>query len=126
MAHEGERLFSDFPLERPLGICLERMHHEIDTIDPDQLLSTSIEDWCEYLVSKWSIDMPHLKEDEIFLDDPKDVPIDISRNPDYGAYGEPRPVYKKGTSIIYHVPFDGNGHYFTTRPTTITDDRRIG
>lgn len=92
---------------------LQRAHltAEIDHLDGDRLLNTSVEDLCDYLEKKYRVEVPVLHEDEIVVDQ-HETQMEMN---DYG-----RRIRVKGTAIEFSVPFDGDKEVFKIRPTAYT------
>jgi hypothetical protein len=86
-----------------------RLVAEIQHLPEHQVLNTSIDDLCDYLVKKYSVDVAVLDEAGIHIDR-HDTQID-SRD----IFGDPFVV--SGTTIDVIIPFTGDGAAFRIRPT---------
>ena len=96
------------------------LEKEIASMDGDQLLNTSVDDLCTYLLDKYSItDVPELKREDIVVDQ-REAQIDVSRDPMRFIRDPSRPFYIPGTEIEYSIPFDGDRGIFEVQPTTHT------
>lgn len=97
----------------------QKLKAEVASIDGDRLLNTSVDDLCDYLVEKYSIDIPTLRRDEI-LADQRETQIDVRNMPNsfarYTGYAAPVP----GIEVEILVPFDGDGSVFKIQPTSWT------
>lgn len=94
------------------------MLEEINQIDENRLLNTSIEDLCDYFEDKYKIEVPVILDDHICIDD-GETKIDVSHNQRYyfpSRNGQP--VYIDGSRITFHVPFEGDSGLFKIHPST--------
>ena len=71
---------------------------EIDGLEGNRLLNTSVGDLCDYLEKKYRIDVPVLEEDRIVADQ-KETQLDVSRDPNRFIRDRTRPSYVTGTMI---------------------------
>jgi hypothetical protein len=85
---------------------------EIQHLSEHQVLNTSIDDLCDYLVKKYSIDVPVLDEAGIHIDrhDTQTNSADI--------FGDRFVV--SGTTIDVIIPFAGEAEAFGIRPTAFS------
>ena len=95
------------------------LQSEIDAIDGDRLLNTSVDDLCDFFEEKFRIDIPELHEDQIVADQ-EETQIDVSQDPMRYIRDTSRPFYVAGTLIEVTVPFSGESEAFAIRPTTYT------
>ena len=92
---------------------------EIEAMDGERLLNTSVEDLSEYFEKKYWVDVPVLRIDDIVADQ-NETQIDVSHDPDRYIRDRSRPFHIKGTAIEVTVPFDGDGEVFKIQPTSYT------
>lgn len=97
----------------------QKLFDEIDRIDGNRLLNTSVDDLCSYLVDKYQIDVPVLHEDQIAADQ-KEAQIDVSRDPFRDVRDRSRPFRITGTAVEVIVPFSGEAEAFKIQPSTYT------
>ncbi|RMF92142.1 MAG: hypothetical protein D6734_12940, partial [Candidatus Schekmanbacteria bacterium] len=90
--------------------------------DSNYILNVSEEDFCQYLVSKYSLKPPKIYEDKIYVYSKKEVDIDVSRDPRRAIFDRNRQFYVKGVQIIIAVPFEGDGELFQYQPSTFTSN----
>lgn len=93
---------------------------EIEERDSNYILNVSEQDFCQYLISKYSLEPPVVHESEINAYPPTEVEIDVSHEPRRFIPDRSRPFYLKGVSVTIAVPFDGNGELFQYKPSTFT------
>lgn len=92
---------------------------EIDDIDGNRLLNTSVEDLCDYFEQKYRIDIPVLHEDRIVADQ-REMQIDVSQDQMRYIRDRSRPFHVPGTLVEITVPFTGDAEAFRIQPTTYT------
>ena len=95
------------------------LQSEIDDIDGNRLLNTSVDDLCAYFEDKFRIDIPELHEDQIVADQ-QETQIDVSQDPMRFIRDRSRPFHVAGTLIEVTVPFSGESEAFAIQPTTYT------
>jgi len=114
---EGKKLFSEFDLIDVLKSREQRMFEEINSIDGNRLLNSSIEDLCSYFINKYMIEVPQLKEDKINAGQHEEkVKVSKDRRPSIEDQSEP--FYVLRTVINYYIPFEGDPELFQYRPLT--------
>ncbi len=92
---------------------------EIDGIDGDRLLNTSVDDLCDYFEKKYKIEVPTLRPEDIVADQ-RETKIDVSSDPRRYFSNSGQPFYVNGTTVEISVPFEGDGGAFKLQPTTYT------
>ena len=98
---------------------LAAMRDEIDAIDGNRLLNTSVGDLCEFFVQKYRIDVPTLHEAAITADQ-REAKVDVSGDYRRLILDRSRPAYVRGAVIEIDIPFDGDAGMFNIRPSTYT------
>ena len=95
------------------------LQSEIDSMDGNRLLNTSVDDLCDYFEDKFRIDIPKLDEDQIVADQ-RETHIDVSQDPMRDVWDRSRPFHVAGTLVEVTVPFSGDSEAFRIQPTTYT------
>lgn len=95
----------------------KEMAKEIDGINADRLLNTSVDDLCDYFEKKYKIEVPTLRPDNIVADQ-RETKIDVSGDPRRYFSNPGQPFYVSGTTVEISVPFEGDGEVFKVQPTT--------
>ena len=95
------------------------LQSEIDAIDGNRLLNTSVDDLCDFFGEKFRIDVPELHEDQIVADQ-QETQIDVSQDSMRFIRDRSRPFHVAGTLVEVMVPFSGEPEAFTIQPTTYT------
>ncbi len=95
------------------------LQSEIDKIDSNRLLNSSVDDLCDYFEEKFRVDVPVLDEDQIVVDQ-RETEIDVSHDQMRWIRDRSRPFYIAATLVEVTIPFSGDRGAFTIRPTTYT------
>lgn len=96
----------------------DRLLREIDSQEENYILNVNIDDYAAHIESKYKIDTPSLKFDDVSLDSvEKDIPS--SRFPQYDFIGIGEKYYRKEV-FIYHIPYTGNVNILQYRPNPLT------
>lgn len=93
----------------------QQMVAEIEKVDPDRLLNTSVDDVAEYFANKYKIDVPALDEENLVVDQ-REKQIDVSRDPSRWISDRSRPFYITGSEIEVEIPFTGEAEAFKIQP----------
>lgn len=98
-----------------------RLAEEVENIDSNRLLNTSVEDLCNYFGEKYRVVVPTLHMEEIVADQ-RETKIDVSGDPLHSmlSFGRGGPRLVPGTMVEISVPFDGDAEVFNIQPTTYT------
>jgi hypothetical protein len=97
----------------------QRLLEEINALDGNRLLNSSVDDLCDYFEKKYRVDVPVLRLDEIVADQ-HETGIDVSQDPNRFIRDRSRPFHLSGTTVEVEVPFDGDAEAFKVQPTTYT------
>ncbi len=90
---------------------------EIDKIESNRFLNTSIDDLCDFLKKKYLVEIPVLLDNEI-LADQFETQSDVSHDPMRLIRNRDQSVNIPGTKIEITVPFKCDPLAFLIRPTT--------
>lgn len=97
----------------------QQMVAEIEKVDPDRLLNTSVDDLALYFYEKYKIDVPVLDEENLVVDQ-REKQIDVSRDPSRHITDRSRPFYITGSEIEVEIPFTGEAEAFKIQPNPYT------
>ena len=97
----------------------QQMVAEIEKVDPDRLLNTSVDDLALYFSEKYKIDVPVLDEENLVVDQ-REKQIDVSRDPNRYITDRSRPFYITGSEIEVEIPFTGEAEAFKIQPNPYT------
>jgi hypothetical protein len=117
MSPRDDVLFCQHSLGDVLRAQEQTMFKEIDSIEGNRLLNTTVDDLCDYFEQRYKIEAPLLREDEITVDQ-NEVQVDVSHDRGRDIFDRGRPFYLKGTSVSFFVPFDGEEDCFKFQPST--------
>ncbi|HET7395401.1 MAG TPA: hypothetical protein VFK12_03070 [Gammaproteobacteria bacterium] len=92
---------------------------EVDRVDPDRLLNTSVEDLTTYFAEKFQIDVPVLDPENLVVDQ-SEKQIDVSHDPMRMIMDRSRPFLVGGSEIEVEVPFTGEAEAFKIQPNPFT------
>lgn len=96
------------------------LKREVEKLDSNYILTISEEDFCQYLITKYSLRPPEIHEDKIYVYDQKEVDVDVSKDPMRAIFDRSKPFYIKGVQVTVAVPFEGDGELFQYQPSTFT------
>ena len=99
----------------------QAMLKEIDAVEGNRLLNTSVDDLCRYIEKKYTINVPSLNRDGIVVDQ-HEAKIDVSHDPRRFILDRRRPIYVDGTAIEVVVPFTGDAEMFSVQPSRFTSN----
>ena len=108
----------DQDLRTYMGTRKDQLRAEVESADPDYLLTVSEADYGGYLRDKYGLSAPEILVDRIYQHEPKDINIDVSRDPMRRAFGRGGPASVKGTSVTISLPFEGDGDLFRYQPSS--------
>ena len=114
--HELTLFFNDGDLGATLDAYREKMRQEVDAASEDYLLNTDIDEWVDYLVSEYSIEVPVLDRDGMEVEDQGETNVDVSHQYMQRAIADPsQPAYVKGRALLLRIPFSGEKAIFQLR-----------
>ncbi|RLB02440.1 MAG: hypothetical protein DRG59_12690, partial [Deltaproteobacteria bacterium] len=96
------------------------LKREVEKLDSNYILTISEEDFCQYLITKYSLRPPEIHEDKIYVYDQKEVVVDVSKDPMRAIFDRSKPFYIKGVQVTVAVPFEGDGELFQYKPSRST------
>jgi hypothetical protein len=115
----ADLLFNKFDLRLVIEHHGRELRSEVDNIEANRLLNTSVNDRAEYLIQKYLLDAPELVETDIEVDH-SETKIDVSQDPMRFVSDRSRPAYVPGTEVMFFVPFTGDPDLLQCRPSTFS------
>ena len=112
-------LFHKFELRAALEERDGKLTRSVEAVPAAEILSRSPDDMAEELRDTFRIDLPVLRESDIQASQ-EETQVDVSRDPQRFILDRSRPFYLPGTTVSFHVPFDGDPELFGARPSTYT------
>jgi hypothetical protein len=97
----------------------QEMRKEIEGVDANRLLNTSVDDLARYFAEKYQIDVPVLDVDNITVDE-REKKIDVSRDPMRMILDRSCPFYITGSEVEVEIPFTGETEAFKIQPNPYT------
>jgi hypothetical protein len=97
------------------------MAAEIENVDADRLLNTSVEDLSGYFAAKFKIDVPVLDVENLVVAQ-REKKIDVSRDPMRMILDRSRPFYVTGNEIEVELPFTGEAEVFKIQPSSYSSN----
>lgn len=97
----------------------EQMRAEIEDVDPDRLLNSSVDDLSQFFAEKFKINVPQLDIDSLVVDQ-HEKQIDVSRDLMRTIMDRSRPFFVTGSEIEVEVPFSGDTEAFKIQPNPYT------
>ena len=97
----------------------QQMADEIERIDGDRLLNTSVEDLVAYFVKKFEIDVPTLDLGNLVVDQ-REKQIDVSGDQLRFLADHDGPFFVAGAEVKVEIPFKGDAGAFRVRPNPFT------
>ncbi len=97
----------------------QQMGEEIEHMDAERLLNTSVDDLAQFFAEKYKITVPSLDLGNLVVD-PCEKQIDVSRDPMRPIRDRSRPFYITGMEIEVKVPFTGDAEAFKIQPNPYT------
>jgi hypothetical protein len=117
--HDGEWLFSGGRLRDGLEEWARALASEIEKASEDHALHADEDAWVQALASRYSVATPRLRDDQVWMDPPEEVKVDVRY--DYGRRAimdMSRPALVAGTRNVVHIPFEGDADVFKLSPST--------
>lgn len=110
-------LFNDGRMRVFLQQRESRLFSEIESQDEKYILNIDPQEFKKYLIKKYQLTAPTLKEADIYVDKSEEE-VDVSQDRGRVVFDRNRPVYVKGMKVFYHIPFDGNPELFKYQTST--------
>jgi hypothetical protein len=95
------------------------MAAEIEGVDANRLLNTSVEDLAIFFSEKFKVNVPLLDVENLTVDQ-REKQIDVSRDQMRMITDRSRPFYITGTEVEVEVPFTGEAEAFKIQPNPYT------
>ncbi len=117
VSHRNELLFNEIDFRTLLEEMKVGLKTEIASLSRDLLLNGSEDKLYAYFVDRYCPSVAVLHDELKRVHPPQDIKIDVRGRFDYAVSEEEEPVLVKGTLITIEIPFDGDGQYFSLRPS---------
>jgi hypothetical protein len=97
---------------------------EILSFDAQRILTSSLEDLCDYFAQKYALQVPQLQREHVVADQ-REREIDVSSD-SRRYWRSPGPHYVRGTEVSLTIPFSGDPEFFKIRPGTFSINPPLG
>jgi hypothetical protein len=100
----------------------KKMREAVDAESEENLKQADVDEWASSLAHHFAVACPILKTDDVWMDAPKDVKIDVSRYPGryFSDYASNLARNYPGYRTVVHVPFEGDAGVFQLRTSSFT------
>jgi hypothetical protein len=98
----------------------ETVKKKIQAIPPNTLLGASEHDLLERLVEEFRLNVPIVREDDIYIAQSGETQVDVSGDPMRRMYDRGQPFYVAGNKTVIAIPFSGDEGFFSIRPQTFS------
>ena len=112
-------LFHRFELRAALEELDNKLTQSVEAVSASEILSRSPDHLAEELCQAFRIDPPVLRESAIQASQ-KETQVDVSQDPRRFISDRSVPFHLPGTTVSFHVPFDGDPELFGARPSSFT------
>lgn len=100
----------------------KKMRKTVDAEPEESLKQADADEWAAALAHHFAVACPELKLDDVWMEPPKDVKIDVSRDPGryFSDYASDLARHFPGYRSVVHVPFKGGAGVFKLRTNSFT------
>jgi len=112
------KLFYEDSMHNYLENLKQEVSSFIDNISKKDILNTNEDEYYEYLISKFKIENILIDEKEVYTDEPEEIKIDVSQDPNRDIINRSKPFPVKGSLIKVHIPYKGLKELFKVRPSS--------
>lgn len=111
-------LFSSYEIFTVIQAQTERLKKRVQSISPNVLLNASEHDLVQSLVEELRLNVPVIKDGDIYIAHSGEAQVDVSRDPRRLLMDRSGPFYVPGSKTVIAVPFEGEAEFFKVRPNT--------
>lgn len=97
----------------------QQMRQEIEGVDANRLLNSSVDDLARFFADKYQIAVPELDIANTTVDE-REKQIDVSRDPMRMIHDRSRPFHITGSEVEVETPFTGEAEAFKIQPNPYT------
>jgi hypothetical protein len=88
----------------------------VQSIPANTLLNASEQDLQQALVEEFRLNVPIIKDEDIYIAHSGETQVDVSGDPMRGIFDRSQPFYIQGSKTIIAVPFEGDSGFFRIQP----------
>jgi hypothetical protein len=122
----AELLFSRGELRLALEAQARKLVEEIEAAPEDHLLHVDEDEWVAGLVDRWSVEAPVLHPEEMWVEPPEEIKVDVSRDFLRAVSDRSRPALIAGQRVTVHIPFSGEADVFKLRASSFSTNPPYG
>lgn len=111
-------LFYDGELSAALEATAKRLDGEVDSVPEDHVLHADDDSWIAALVTRHSVAVPALTPEDVWMDPPEEVPVDVGHDYARRALDPGQRFLIAGTRNTVHIPFNGDEGVFRFTPSS--------
>jgi hypothetical protein len=113
-----ELLFNKYAIYDVVQGQTATIKKKIQSIPANTLLNASEHDLVQALVEEFRLNVPAMKDEEIYIAHAGETQVDVSRDPMRMIYDQSRPFFIPGNKTVIAVPFEGDAAFFNVQPQT--------
>jgi hypothetical protein len=98
----------------------EALKKRVQSIPANTLLNASERDLVQALVEEFRLNVPVIKDEEIYIAHACETQVDVSGDPMRGIFDRSQPFYVPGNKTVIAVPFEGDTEFFRIQPQSYT------
>ena len=103
-----------------------KLVEEIEAAPEDHLLHVDEDQWVAALVDRWSVEAPVLRPENMWVEPPREIKIDVSRDWQRAVMDRSRPAFIAGERITVHIPFSSEADVFKLKASTFSTNPPLG
>ena len=115
-----ELLFNKHEMYGVIQGQTDAVKERVQSIPPNTILNASEHDLIQSLVEEFRLNVPVIKEGEIYIAESGESPVDVSQDPMRAFLDRSEPFHIQGTKTVIAVPFEGDAGFFEVQPQTFT------
>jgi hypothetical protein len=111
-----ELLFNKYQIFGVVQGQTEAVKKRVQSIAPNTLLNASEDDLLQALVEEFRLNVPIIKNEELYIAYSGETQVDVSRDPMRLILDPSKPFYIPGNKTVIAVPFEGDAEFFRVQP----------
>jgi len=115
-----ELLFNTYEIFSIVQGHTESLKKRVQSIAANTLLNASEQDLAQALVEEFRLNVPVIKDEEIYIAHAGETQVDVSGDPMRGIFDRSQPFYVPGNKTVIAVPFEGDAEFFRIQPQSYT------
>lgn len=109
-------LFNKHQIFDVLQAQTQAVKKKAQSIPPNTLLNAPEQDLVQALVEEFRLNVPVIKDDQIYIAHSGETQVDVSRDPMRMIIDPSEPFYIPGNKTVIAVPFEGDPGFFGVQP----------